>query len=72
MVIDVGSKWLCTTGDAQVVLIGDGSHGTFEFYEHRANLTKRLIEEKGFTAVAVEADWPDAFRVNRSAVLAYI
>ncbi|OBZ78783.1 hypothetical protein A0H81_00606 [Grifola frondosa] len=52
-------------GDAQVVLIGDGSHGTYEFYAHRANLTKRLIEEKGFTAVAVEADWPDAFRVNR-------
>ncbi|KZT74782.1 hypothetical protein DAEQUDRAFT_742252 [Daedalea quercina L-15889] len=52
-------------GNAQVVLIGDASHGTFQFYEHRANLTKRLIEEKGFTAVAVEADWPDAFRVNR-------
>ncbi|KAH9937527.1 uncharacterized protein B0H18DRAFT_1113351 [Fomitopsis serialis] len=56
---------LSAIGNAQVVLIGDGSHGTFEFYEHRANLTKRLIEEKGFTAVAVEADWPDAFRVNR-------
>ncbi|KAJ8453906.1 hypothetical protein ONZ51_g13336 [Trametes cubensis] len=52
-------------GDAQVVLIGDGSHGTYEFYAHRANLTQRLIEEKGFTAIAVEADWPDAFRINR-------
>ncbi|KAI0639240.1 hypothetical protein C8Q77DRAFT_1044978 [Trametes polyzona] len=52
-------------GDAQVVLIGDGSHGTYEFYAHRANLTKRLIGEKGFTAVAVEADWPDALRINR-------
>ncbi|EJF66548.1 hypothetical protein DICSQDRAFT_45785 [Dichomitus squalens LYAD-421 SS1] len=52
-------------GDAQIVLIGDGSHGTYEFYAHRANITKRLIEEKGFTAVAVEADWPDAFRINR-------
>ncbi|KAI0670067.1 hypothetical protein C8Q78DRAFT_165939 [Trametes maxima] len=52
-------------GDAQMVLIGDGSHGTYEFYAHRANLTKRLIEEKGFTAVAVEADWPDALRINR-------
>ncbi|KAJ8494918.1 hypothetical protein ONZ51_g2030 [Trametes cubensis] len=47
-------------GDAQVVLIGSGSHGTYEFYAHRAN-----IEEKGFTAIAVEADWPDAFRINR-------
>ncbi|EED79127.1 predicted protein [Postia placenta Mad-698-R] len=52
-------------GNAQVVLIGDGSHGTYEFYAHRANLTKRLIEEQGFTAVAVEADWPDALRINR-------
>ncbi|KAH9946833.1 hypothetical protein B0H21DRAFT_741928 [Amylocystis lapponica] len=56
---------LAAIGDAQIVLIGDGSHGTYEFYAHRANLTKRLIEEKGFTAVAVEADWPDAFRINR-------
>ncbi|KAL4243128.1 Erythromycin esterase [Abortiporus biennis] len=52
-------------GNAQVVLIGDGSHGTYEFYAHRANITQRLVEEKGFTAIAVEADWPDAFRVNR-------
>ncbi|KAI0651687.1 hypothetical protein C8Q79DRAFT_897295 [Trametes meyenii] len=51
--------------DARVVLIGDGSHGTYEFYAHRANLTKRLIEEKGFTALAIEADWPDALRINR-------
>ncbi|TFK83604.1 hypothetical protein K466DRAFT_589596 [Polyporus arcularius HHB13444] len=51
-------------GEAQVVLIGDASHGTYEFYAHRANITKRLIEEKGFTAVAIEADWPDAFRIN--------
>ncbi|KZT21668.1 erythromycin esterase [Neolentinus lepideus HHB14362 ss-1] len=56
---------MSSAGDAEVVLIGDGSHGTYEFYAHRANITKRLIEEKGFTAVAVEADWPDAFRVNR-------
>ena len=46
-------------------MIGDGTHGTDEFYAHRDNLTHRLIEEKGFTAVAVEADWPDAFRINR-------
>src|SRR5436309_13423179 len=52
-------------GDAQVVLIGEASHGTHEFYEERARITRRLIEEKGFTAVCVEADWPDAYRVNR-------
>jgi erythromycin esterase-like protein len=47
------------------VLIGEASHGTHEFYRERAVLTKRLILEKGFSAVAVEADWPDAYRVNR-------
>jgi erythromycin esterase-like protein len=52
-------------GDARVVLLGEATHGTHEFYRHRAVITKRLIEEKGFTAVAVEADWPDAYRVNR-------
>ncbi|MCB0875268.1 MAG: erythromycin esterase family protein [Solirubrobacterales bacterium] len=52
-------------GDARVVMIGEATHGTHEFYRHRAVITKRLIEEKGFTAVAVEADWPDAYRVNR-------
>lgn len=52
-------------GDARFVLIGEASHGTHEFYEQRAEITKRLIREKGFTAVAVEADWPDAYRVNR-------
>ncbi|MFC0676363.1 erythromycin esterase family protein [Lysobacter korlensis] len=52
-------------GDAPLVLIGEASHGTHEFYELRAQITRRLIEEKGFTAVAVEADWPDAYRVNR-------
>ncbi len=52
-------------GDARFVLIGEASHGTHEFYEQRAEITKRLIQEKGFTAVAVEADWPDAYRVNR-------
>jgi erythromycin esterase-like protein len=46
-------------------LLGEATHGTHEFYRERAAITKRLIEEKGFTAVAVEADWPDAFRVNR-------
>lgn len=52
-------------GNARFVLIGEASHGTHEFYEQRAEITKRLICEKGFTAVAVEADWPDAYRVNR-------
>ena len=52
-------------GDARVVLIGEASHGTHEFYRERALITRRLIAERGFTAVAVEADWPDAYRVNR-------
>ncbi len=52
-------------GDARVVLLGEATHGTHEFYRERAQITKRLIREKGFTAVAVEADWPDAYRVNR-------
>lgn len=52
-------------GDARVVLLGEATHGTHEFYRERARITQRLIEEKGFTIVAVEADWPDAYRVNR-------
>jgi erythromycin esterase-like protein len=52
-------------GDAEFALIGEASHGTQEFYAHRANITKRLIVESGYRAVAVEADWPDAYRVNR-------
>ena len=52
-------------GDARFVLLGEATHGTHEFYEQRALITQRLISEKGFTAVAVEADWPDADRVNR-------
>jgi erythromycin esterase-like protein len=51
-------------GDARLVLIGEASHGTHEFYRERAQITKRLIKEKSFTVVAVEADWPDAYRVN--------
>ncbi|MGA7466478.1 erythromycin esterase family protein, partial [Mycobacterium sp.] len=56
------SEWI---GDARIVLIGESSHGTHEFYQARAEMTKWLIEEKGFCAVAAEADWPDAYRVNR-------
>src|SRR3982074_1009898 len=52
-------------GGASFVLLGEGSHGTHDFYHARAEITKRLITEMGFTAVAVEADWPDAYRVNR-------
>ncbi len=52
-------------GDARFVLLGEATHGSAEFYDERARITQRLIEEKGFTAVAVEADWPDAWRVNR-------
>jgi erythromycin esterase-like protein/orotate phosphoribosyltransferase len=54
-------------GDARIVLIGESSHGTHEFYEARAAITQWLIDEKGFCAVAAEADWPDAYRVNRYA-----
>jgi erythromycin esterase-like protein/predicted phosphoribosyltransferase len=50
---------------ARVVLLGEASHGTHEFYRERAFITERLIAEAGFSAVAVEADWPDAYRVNR-------
>jgi erythromycin esterase-like protein len=56
---------LALIGDAPLVLLGEASHGTHEFYRIRAEITKRLIRERGFTAVAVEADWPDAYRVNR-------
>jgi erythromycin esterase-like protein len=52
-------------GNSRFVLLGEATHGTHEFYKARAEITKRLIHEKGFNAVAVEADWPDAYRVNR-------
>ncbi len=52
-------------GDANIVLLGEATHGTQEFYIERARITKRLIEERGFNAVAVEADWPAAYLVNR-------
>ena len=52
-------------GDAPLVLLGEASHGTHEFYRTRAAITRRLIVDRQFTAVAVEGDWPDAYRVNR-------
>ena len=51
-------------GNARVVLIGEASHGTSEFYRIRAEITKTLIEKKHFDFVAVEADWPDAYRIH--------
>ena len=56
---------LAEIGGARIVLIGESSHGTHDFYRERARITRRLIEEKKFTAVAIEGDWPDAFRVHR-------
>lgn len=52
-------------GGARFVLLGQATHGTDEFYRERAVVTRRLLEEKGFDAVAIEADWPDAHRVSR-------
>src|SRR5262245_53173033 len=52
-------------GDARCVLLGEASHGTHEYYTWRAEISKRLIEEKGFSLIAVEEDWPDCYRVNR-------
>jgi protein-L-isoaspartate(D-aspartate) O-methyltransferase len=62
--VDVGPL-LERIGDARVVLIGEATHGTSEFYALRAHITKALIRSRGFTIVAVEADWPDAARVQR-------
>lgn len=54
-------------GDAKYVLLGEASHGTHEYYTWRARITQRLIQEKGFSFVAVEGDWPDCYRLNRFA-----
>jgi erythromycin esterase-like protein len=51
-------------GDSRIVLLGEASHGTAEFYEMRARITRELIEKKGFNIVAVEADWPDATSID--------
>src|SRR6476646_8765097 len=52
-------------GDARVVLLGEASHGTHEYYTWRAALTRRLVQEKGVSFVAVEGDWPDCYRLSR-------
>src|SRR3954463_1309414 len=53
-------------GDARIVLLGEASHGTSEFYTWRAAITRRLLSERGFSLVAVEGDWPDCYQVNCS------
>jgi erythromycin esterase len=53
--------------DGHYVLLGEASHGTHEYYAWRSTLSRRLIEEKGFSFIAVEGDWPDCYRVNRYA-----
>lgn len=53
------------TGDARVVLLGESTHGTHEYYTWRAAITKKLVEEKGFDFMAIEGDWTDAYKVNR-------
>lgn len=52
-------------GDARIVMLGEASHGTHEYYTWRSRISKRLIKEKGFDFIAVEGDWPDCYRLNR-------
>ena len=52
-------------GDARIVMLGEASHGTHEYYTWRSHISKRLIEEKGFNFIAVEGDWPDCYKLNR-------
>ena len=53
-------------GDARIVMLGEASHGTHEYYTWRTHLSQRLIEEKNFNFIAVEGDWPDFYRLNRT------
>lgn len=62
--VDALLPWI---GNARIVLLGEATHGTHEFYRWRAELTQRLVRDKGFDAVAVEADWPSALRASRYA-----
>ena len=52
-------------GNRSVVMLGEATHGTHEFYTWRSAISRRLIEEKGFNFIAVEGDWPDCYRINR-------
>ncbi len=61
---DIGAL-LERIGDSRVVLIGEATHGTSEFYQMRAEITKQLISKKGFKIVSIEGDWPDAAQINR-------
>ncbi|HET7697988.1 MAG TPA: erythromycin esterase family protein [Vicinamibacterales bacterium] len=65
--VETAARALIEAVDATVtlVLIGEATHGTHEFYRIRADLTRALVQQRGFTCVAVEADWPDAYRANR-------
>jgi len=63
--VDSADRLISRIGDSHLVLIGEATHGTHEFYRIRADLTRRLILEKGFSAVAIEGDWPDTYRVHR-------
>src|SRR5665213_74615 len=51
--------------DARIVMLGEASHGTHDYYTWRTRISKRLIEEKGFNFIGVEGDWPDCYRLNR-------
>src|SRR6266542_6667812 len=53
-------------GEARIVLLGEASHGTSEYYAWRHRISERLILEKGFSFLAVEGDWPDCYQVNRT------
>lgn len=67
---DKGNKYdglLEKIGDARFVLIGEATHGSHEFYQARAEISQELIMKKGFMAVAIEGDWPDAYRIHRYA-----
>jgi protein-L-isoaspartate(D-aspartate) O-methyltransferase len=59
------AEWFDRYADRRVVLLGEASHGTHEFYAARAAITRRFVERHGFTIVAVEADWPDAAAIDR-------
>src|SRR5215216_4587297 len=52
-------------GEACIVLLGEASHGTHEFYTWRTYISQQLIKEKGFDFIAVEGDWPDCYRINQ-------
>ncbi|MFL5754293.1 MAG: erythromycin esterase family protein [Bacteroidia bacterium] len=59
------SLLLNAIGDASVVMLGEASHGTHEYYTWRTAITKKLIQQKGFSFIAVEGDWPDCYKINR-------